>query len=487
MVLRGVRQHGVAARTRGLVTLLWVAAAALTTPLTGRDAQANGAFPDALQILLSRNNPRQIVLGTTFGLVSSEDGGKTWSWSCEQRNSVNGNLYQLGPAPLERLYALSVAGLVFTDDGSCTWTIAGGSLASVLATDAFVEPMDPQQVWALGSPIGAAGSPGVYHSTDSAQTFGPSLYDDSFSGALTSIEVARSDPQTIYVARYDLLTCDGGDGAVPDGASDASDAQSLCEFPKLLRSTDGGAHWDQPIDLQPTLGKGTFRIIAVDPTNPRHIFLRFMTFDVPMETLAISDDAGLTFRQPISVNGKLTAFLWRADNTLLVTGLTDAGPVGFRSVDGGATFSPWTGIPSLRALAERDGLLYGATDWVKDGYALQVSTDVGLTFAPVMTFSDVHSVKACVKAACEMACDYQAGLTLWSPDTCHPEGVLPNPPVGKKTGCGCVTGDDGPGATGNQKWQLASATLAAAVFWLASRRRRCRIQSGPSNRGYTPR
>jgi hypothetical protein len=141
------------------------------------------------------------------------------------------------------------------------------------------------------------------------------------------------------------------------------------------------------------------------------------------------------------------------------------------------------GIPSLRALAERDGHLYGAADWIKDGFALGLSMDGGATFKPVMTFSDVQSVRSCVKTQCEDQCDYQAGIGLWPAETCHPEGVLPTPPAQKKTGCGCVTADDRPYAAGN----LATATLAAAVCWLASRRRRCRIQSGPSNRGYTPR
>jgi hypothetical protein len=481
MALRGVSQQSVATRTRGLVTLLWVAAAALTTPLLGRDAQANGAFPDSLQILLPQTRPHQIVLGTNFGLVISDDDGQTWSWSCEQRNSVNGNLYQLGPGPLERLYALSSVGLVYSDDGSCTWTIAGGSLASVLANDAFADPSDPAQVWALGNPIAASGAPAVYHSDDSAQTFGPSLYDDPSPGALTSIESARSDPRIVYVARYDLLPCDGGDGGT------TSDASTMCQYPRLLRSSDGGAHWDPPIDLAPTLGKGTFRIIAVDPNDPRRIFLRFTTFDVPMETLAVSVDAGLTFRRPVTVSGKLTAFLWRPDNTILLTGLTDAGPVGFRSPDGGETFVPWMGIPSLRALAERDGHLYGAADWIKDGFALGLSTDDGATFKPVMTFSDVKAVRSCVKTQCEDQCDYQAGIGLWPAETCHPEGVPPIPPTQKKTGCGCLAADDGPSAAGNQKWQLATATLAAAIFWLANRRRRRRIESGPSNRGYTAR
>src|SRR5579872_3614515 len=37
-------------------------------------ALANGAFPDAQQILLPSGKPDQIILATTFGLVISDDG-----------------------------------------------------------------------------------------------------------------------------------------------------------------------------------------------------------------------------------------------------------------------------------------------------------------------------------------------------------------------------------------------------------------------------
>src|SRR5260370_1471590 len=47
-------------------------------------AFADGAFPDELTVSLPANAPNRIILGTTFGLVVSEDGGQTWLFVCQR-------------------------------------------------------------------------------------------------------------------------------------------------------------------------------------------------------------------------------------------------------------------------------------------------------------------------------------------------------------------------------------------------------------------
>lgn len=461
-------------RARGTARLLLlVAAAVVATAANAADARANGAFPDAFQILLPKQNAQQIILGTNFGLVISDDAGKTWNWVCEQKESANGSLYQLGPVPKERIFAVSQFGVVYSDDASCTWAASGGSLATQLASDVFPEALAPARVWAIAHPIGVSAGSSVYLSTDSGRTFDSSLYDDLRPGELTGVEVAQSDPQTVYVTQYEVQPClgaggggavDGGDGI--DAAADATDASNLCTLPRLLHSADGGVHWDPPIDLVPALGLGTVRIVAVDPKNPRRIFLRLTSFTDAVDTLAISDDGGATFQKPVSLPGKLTAFLRLPDDTILVSGLTDAGPAGFRSADAGVTFVPWAGIPHLRALAERDGRIYGAADWVKDGYALGVSSDGGATFAAVMTFSQVTSVRACVQKLCQDPCDFQAGVGLWPPETCNSSASPPR----KATGCGCTaSGADDGGWKAGGRW-LAAVAAVAALLWRHRRR-----------------
>ena len=59
-------------------------------------ARANGAFPDSSGLLFPADRPELVVLATNFGLVTSEDGGTSWSWSCESELTTQGRLYQLG-------------------------------------------------------------------------------------------------------------------------------------------------------------------------------------------------------------------------------------------------------------------------------------------------------------------------------------------------------------------------------------------------------
>ena len=447
-------------------TCLWVTVALLGLV---RQARGNGAFPDSLGILLRQTRPDQIILATNFGLVSSDDAGKTWLWSCEQAASFNAALYQLAPAPMERIFAVAQFGFIFSDDDSCTWTTGGGSLSSLVASDAFVDPINVGRVWAIAGPVGS-GSPGtgtgVYRSDDAGVTFGPSLFDYKLSGGLLGIESARGDPDVIYVASFENRACAGGDDGGDAGGGDAgddedgaSDAPPLCAVPRLMRSDDGGAQWTDPVDLEPVLGQGKIRIIAIDPDQPRRLFLRFAPSDGSGDRLIISDDGGATVQEAFRLMGQMTAFLRRADGTILVAGMKDNMPEGFRSADNGASFAPWIESPTLRALAERDGRIYGAADFIKDGYALGVSTDGGATFAPVMTFAQVNGIRPCLKATCLTECEFKAGIMLWPPETCDPQ---PAP----KTGCGCAAGREG--AT------LGGLLVAVLVGGLATRRARRR-------------
>jgi hypothetical protein len=238
--------------------------------------------------------------------------------------------------------------------------------------------------------------------------------------------------------------------------------------PILARSSDSGATWSST-DLAGMLGPGAIRIIAVDPTDPRHLFLRV---GVPSggEKLGVSTDGGLTFTEPVSVSNQLTAFARLASGTILVAGLDASGsPVGFRSSDGGATFAPWANLPHVRALAERDGNLYAAAHNFLDMFAVGVSTDEGVTWKPVLTYDQVKRVKACVQNVCQDVCDNLAGLTLWPQSVCGDVDAGSTPVPTPKSGCGCHAAGDGAADGGG----LASALNAlAAGAWLARRRRR---------------
>jgi MYXO-CTERM domain-containing protein len=432
---------------RGAAALLIALAAALP-----KQAAADGAFPDSMQIFVPADAPHRIILTTNFGLIISDDDGATWEWSCEPRADDNTILYQKAASPSQRIFAVLIAHpMVYTDDLACSWTPSGGSLATLVARDAFPDPTSADRVLAAAVPPTATLQPSsVYRSTDGGLTFGPALISGPTGGDILGIESAVSDPATVYVAMY-------------------GSANNLID-PILARSSDSGATWSST-DLGGMLGPATARIIAVDPTNPRHLFLR-VALQSGGEKLGVSVDGGLTFTEPVSVDKQLTAFARLASGTTLVAGLdTDGNPVGFRSTDGGATFVPWVKPPHLRALAERDGKLYAAADNFLDMFAAGVSTDEGVTWKPILTYDQVKRIKACVQDVCQDVCDNLAGLTLWpqsvcgdaDPDAGSTPGTMP------KTGCGCRTAGENPGVDA----ELASvvATLVAAGA-LARRRRR---------------
>src|SRR5262249_49071853 len=142
---------------------------------------------------------------------------------------------------------------------------------------------------------------------------------------LTGVEIARSNPQIVYA------TVAAGGGPYT---------------PELLRSSDGGATW-QTIDLAPSLGTRTIRLIAIDPQSPDKLVLR--TSATAGDSLAVSTDGGAHFAMPLDVpGGILTSFVRMPSGTLLLAGVDGTTNVIFRSTDGGATFTQ-SDAPALRA------------------------------------------------------------------------------------------------------------------------------------------
>ena len=448
-------------RTAALLTVVAVFAG------LSRQARANGAFPDSTGIILPADRPNEIIVGTNFGLIFSADEGKTWSWSCEQMPvATQAYLYQLGPAPGDRLFALASSGVIRTDDESCTWSAAGGTARDALVTDYFADPTDPNHLLMIALPNTTDLLPeAIYASTDGGITFGPALFKAAINGGLTGVEIARSNPLEIYAAMYDTPGV----------------------HPSIVRSHDGGATWDPPISIEADIGQNAFRIIAVDPTDPKKVFLRVQ--EALVESLAISEDGGMTFRKPVSVPIRLAAFARLASGTILVAGLTYdtqgmMTPIGYRSTDGGKTFGPWDKIPSVRALAERDGKLYAAADAFNDPFALGVSDDEGLTFQPLMKYDQVTSVKSCVAMACAAACATQAKQSKFWPAAICP--ALPDAstdasadattsPPGN-AGCYCAL------ASGSGDTVALLGSVAAVALGVRARRRRKNKPGAPLDR-----
>src|SRR5262245_9588158 len=233
--------------------------------------------------------PHSIRLATNFGIVSTDDDGQHWVWSCEQTETTNSSLYQMGPAPKSRLYAISADGLVFSDNDTCGWGVATGAGANGVFFDAFPDPTNANRVLAAASSAGDGGiSYAVLESSDGGNTFGTNRYTAAAGDNITGVEIARAAPQTIYIAMTSGSTF----------------------LPKLARSTNGGTSW-QVEDLSTKLPTKTtlIRLIAIDPQDAGRVYLRTHSAAGDAFAVAVAGGSGFTVSTPLSFpDGILSAY-----------------------------------------------------------------------------------------------------------------------------------------------------------------------------------
>jgi hypothetical protein len=424
-------------------------------------AVADGAFPDSMRILLPGDSPQQIILGTNFGVIVSNDGGAHFHLICEEAIATAGEnvtQYLLGPPPAFALYAMSINQLGVSADRGCSWTSAGGAWTDPTFTDVFPDPTDAARVFALALVRTGQGwfASSLFASQDGGHSFGMPLFQAPQSVLLTGVENAVSAPETIYLTEFG----DRGDGVVSS----------------LARSTNGGRLFDE-VSLLETLGTGEVRLAAVDPTDPQLIYYRVLVPDGG-DKLAISRDGGQTAQVALALGGPMTTFLRRSDGTLLVGTQLDGA---FTSHDGGQTFTPWPEAPHLRALAERAGILYAATDNVVDGYAIGSSGDGGKTWTPLLHFEKLCGILDCapgLAATCQASWSRLVALLSITgcAETPAPEtqdagarsssdgAADASLPPAESAGCACRNA--GTGTSGSQLspswlcWLIVAATIA---------------------------
>jgi hypothetical protein len=128
----------------------------------------------------------------------------------------------------------------------------------------------------------------------------------------------------------------------------------------------------------------------------------------------------MTARKPVTVNGNFNSYARLSSGTILVSGMVNFSttPALFRSRDQGNTFEQVPAPPSIRALSQRNGVVYAAANNFDDGYAIGTSGDEGTTWTALMTYADVKAISSCLKAKCLDTCAAEVGLALWTADVC---------------------------------------------------------------------
>ena len=225
-------------------------------------AYANGRLPGATGLAINPSDERQLLLGLSYGLALTRDGGTSWTWICERQIEGNGSdvdpsIVVTGNGSLVVL-SLTNGGVLVSQDDGCSFVRSMGPLEGNRGVDLTLDPSQPSRVLALMSTIVEvldAGHPlfrnFLAHSLDNGRSWEvlAELPDDM---AAETVEVAPSDAKRIYVS----------------GTASADPLQGIVE-----RSDDGGLSWTRSTVRLPN-GSGSLFVSGIHPADPDRVWFR---------------------------------------------------------------------------------------------------------------------------------------------------------------------------------------------------------------------
>jgi hypothetical protein len=366
--------------------------------LQAEAAHANGRMPGGNDVVFHPSAADQLLLRATFGLLRTRDAGASWAWICEQAIDISGVIADppAGMSADGSLVLLPPTGsALISHDQGCSWRREPAQ-QDEQGVDLTAHPSDPRQLFTLFSTVVAVDAGiGVFENKimrtrDDAQSWElvASLPSDF---EAETLELAKSDPQRIYVS--------GTDSADP-------------RLGVLFVSEDGGAHFEKRTLALPA-GTGSLLISAIHPHNPDMLWLRVPargdTIGLLPARLYLSTDKGQSFRQLAGTQRGMFGFALSPDGaTLAYGGPADGLYVG--ASDGASGFQK-RGNWSIRCLrwSER-GALYACGSEPLDPFSLGVSDDQGVTFRALYRLADT------CPAACAEGTQFEAACqSAWPP------------------------------------------------------------------------
>ena len=274
-------------------------------------AHANGRLPGATGLAIHPSDERQLLLGLTYGLALSRDGGASWTWMCEEQIEGNGgdvdpSIVMTGDGTLVVLSLTNGGVLVSRDDG-CSFERAMGPLQGHRGVDLTLDPSQPGRVLALLSTIVEVVERRprfrnlLAHSLDHGRSWQVlSAFPDDLSPE--TVEVAPSDPNRIYVS----------------GTAAADPLQGIVE-----RSDDGGLHWTRTTVRLPR-GSGSLFLSGIHPSDPDRLWFRVPgrgdIYGVLPAKLWLSADGATSFQQVAETEGGMLGFAVSPDGERIVYG-----------------------------------------------------------------------------------------------------------------------------------------------------------------------
>lgn len=430
-----------------------------------RDASANGRPPAASSITFRQGQENEIVVGLTFGLVISRDGGKTWAWMCEDAIGYKGEFDpRFAFTASGALFSTTLAPLKVARD-ICTFGATPPG-ETIVSTNALGPGPDHALYYAAAQPAdatnGIAADFKIYKSTDDGMTFAPTAAQPATPiNWWQSLAVAPSDPQRLYLCGY-----------IYDPAIGTQQ--------RLFRSSNGGAEWTPlplgpgGVNLPPNV---TIDIVGIAKDNPDLVFMRARIDEDSPSDIYRSTDGGMTWTLVNHKETLINAFVVRA-------ALNSAGKhdviVGTQTLgaeishDDGApgTWTALTDPPHMNCLVENAaGELwactqnYGSSMITPDDAAIMKTTDL-VTWTKVLRYQELSEAVTCGPETTQQ----RSCAAMWC-TVCAQIGCTPSPSYGcpvateapvQSGGC-CDSGSGGTGAL--------ALGLSVGMLLLRSRRR----------------
>lgn len=437
-----------------LVRRTIVAALLATAMLASSSARANGRFPEANNVFVSPDDPNYVLLRVSFGLLVSRDGGKTWSWACEQLLGLSGiedPMYAF--TPTSAIVGATFLGIRVSRDHGCSWPKVELDPRSVYI-DLTQRPAERGRIVVFDSAYDRQDADGgfffrsqLYETTDDGvtfKTFGAQM-DSSLLGY--TVDLAPSDANRIYVS----ATRNSG-AEVPTAV--------------LLTSTDNAATWAEN-QLPLVNGERGIYIAAVDPTNPDRLYVRTNTAIDKPGRLLVSDDAAKTFRTVFTSKAALLGFALSPDGQKVYLGGKGDGLNVASTADFVFRQASTVEVQCITATTEHV--------WVcsneKSGFIAARTKDDGATFEGQSHFSDIIGPQSCPSSPdhdkCVGSWPSQRELLLGGRDAGADAGpdAVPGGAPNHDSGCSCRAG-------ATHGWAGGLAAAALVVGFAARRRRR---------------
>jgi hypothetical protein len=274
----------------------------------GTLASANGRFPRAQRLIQSSDVPAVMSLYGTYGLLVTQDGGRTWNHICESATGTYmGEDPLLEILPGTKIIARTETALVASQSSWCDFrSIFGNGADSV--SDITRDPTQPNGIVALtGSFDKTPGfSSRIVQTTDAGKTWSaPVAVPSANIGQGLSLDLAPSGSGRLYVTGLD-----------PSGKG------------TIVTSDDRGQSWSPHTIAGIDPGAAPY-IAAISAKNQDTVFVRTDAYaevdgiDTADDALLVSTDAGATFTTVITRHVKLFGFALSPDEKTLLVGYGD--------------------------------------------------------------------------------------------------------------------------------------------------------------------